>query len=332
MVTLVTGSTGLLGNNVVRQLLEQGERVRVLVREHHDPRPLSGLDVEVAVGDVRDADSVRQACRDVDVVIHSAGWVHIGWRGSEAARAINVQGTRNVAEAARAAEARLVHVSSVDTIGLRDRDTPSDEDAPPGGKLPCPYVVTKTDAERIVLDMVKEGLEAVIVNPGFMFGPWDWKPSSGRMLLSVAMIWTPIAPHGGCSVCDARDVARGILAAALRGAVGRKYILAGLNISYFRLWKLISRITQGSPIWLSAGPLIRFLGGWGGDVWTKLRGVEPDLNSASVKMSSLFHFYDSGRAVAELGYTNRALEDTIQDTWDWFRAHDYNHLRAFARL
>ena len=132
----------------------------------------------------------------VDWVIHAAAYVHIGWTGLELARAINVGGTATVAACARRSGVRLVHVSSVDALGLPPDGSPSDEDTPAGGGVPCPYVITKRDAEQAVLAEVAAGLDARIVNPAYMIGPWDWKPSSGRMLLEVARNRALFAPLG----------------------------------------------------------------------------------------------------------------------------------------
>src|SRR5262245_1846013 len=118
MKYLVTGATGLLGNNIVRLLAATGEMVRMLPRDECEPPPLADLPVERAGGDVRDAAAVTAAGRGVDVVIHSAGHVRIGWSQGDVQRQINVDGTRHVASAARAVGARMVHVSSVDALGL----------------------------------------------------------------------------------------------------------------------------------------------------------------------------------------------------------------------
>ena len=183
MVTLVTGATGLLGNNIVRQLLQQGHAVRVLTRENSDTRPLAGLDVETVRGDVRDDAAVSRAVRGASGVVHAAGYVRIGWSGLATARAINVEGTRHVAEAARAEGVKLVHVSSTDALGAATAGHPADEETVPRGGVLCPYVITKREAEQVILELVARGLNASIVNPGYMIGPYDWKPSSGRMLL-----------------------------------------------------------------------------------------------------------------------------------------------------
>ncbi len=255
MITLVTGVTGLVGNNVVRGLLAEGQAVRVLARDGSDARPLAGLDVEIVRGDVRDRQAVERAVCGAERVVHAAADVRIGWTGLQRSRAINVEGARNVALAARTHGARMVHVSSIDALGLAQGDAATDEDTPVAGGVPCPYVVTKREAEQAVLDLVAEGLQASIVNPGFMIGPYDWKPSSGRMLLQVARGWGLFAPLGANSYCDVRDVTAGILAAIAHGRPGRRYILAGETLSYFQAWRIFAQVTGGTPPVFPAGPL-----------------------------------------------------------------------------
>lgn len=323
MVTLVTGATGLLGNNILRLLLERGDQVRVLVRDSSDPRPLAGLAVEKRLGDIRNGGEVREACQGVSTVIHAAGDVRIGWSDLDKAKAINVEGTRAVAEAAKEAGARMIHVSTVDGLGLGAPNEPANEDTLPGNKIPCTYVVTKTEAEQVVLSLVPQGLDAVIVNPGFMLGPWDWKPSSGRMLLDVVQRPTPLAPRGGCTFCDVRDVAAGILAAVQRGETGRRYILGGHPMSYLELWRLFRTVTHKRLPLICGGRLLFRAVGLAGDLQGKLTGHEPTVNSAAIRMGNQFHFYSSDRAIAELGYDCRPPRETIADAWQWFNEHGY---------
>ncbi|MGD9722486.1 MAG: NAD-dependent epimerase/dehydratase family protein [Pirellulales bacterium] len=323
MVTLVTGATGLVGNNVVRALVARGQSVRVLARDQADPRPLADLDVEVVRGDVRDQQTVMQAMRGVAAVIHAAAYVHIGWHGMDVAQAINVEGTRHVAEAACAGGARMVHVSSVDALGNRPRRQAADEETPPNGGVLCPYVLTKRGAEQAVLDNVARGLQATIVNPGYMIGPFDWKPSSGRMLLHVAKGWGLFAPLGANSYCDVRDVAGGILAALERGQAGRRYILGGEVLSYFQAWRVFAEVTGGTPPIVPAGLLMRMGAGYVGDLWGAVTGREPDVNSASTALSAQWRNYSCARAERELGYSSRPLRAAAIDAWSWFRAHGY---------
>jgi dihydroflavonol-4-reductase len=323
MRVLVTGATGLVGNNVIRQLLDAGAAVRVLARQQSDPRPLAGLDVELANGDVCDRAAVERATEGVDGVIHSAGYVRIGWTDLAAARATNVAGTRNVAEAALARAIRMVHVSSLDALGLPERGDVADEETPPTNGVLCPYVVTKREAECVVLDVVARGLNASIVNPGFMIGPYDWKPSSGKMLLQVARGWGLFAPLGANSYCDVRDVAAGILSAYHRGRPGRRYILGGETLSYFQAWRIFAAATGGTPPVFPAGPLTRMGAGYFGDLLTRLTGREPDVNSAATAISSQRRNYSSARATAELGYQSRPLAEAAAAAWAWFRLQGY---------
>lgn len=323
MLTLVTGATGLVGNNVVRLLLERGEKVRVLARSGAGSRALEGLPVEIVQGDVRRPEAIRAACRGAARVIHAAAEVHIGWKGMDTARAINVEGTRNVAEAARAEGARLCYVSTVNTLGLRSRAEPADEETPVCDSVPCPYVITKREAERVVDEQIAAGLDAVIVNPAFMLGPWDWKPSSGRMLLEIATGWAKLAPPGGNDFCDVRDVAAGILAATERGRRGRRYILGGEAMSFLDAWRMFAEIIGVKPPWRKALPPGLWLFGHFGDLRGWLTGREPNLNSAAVALSRLHHHYSYARAAAELDYRPRPAREAAETAWKWLKGNGY---------
>lgn len=323
MTTLVTGATGLVGNNVVRALLAQGHHVRVLARATSDSRPFAGLDVEIASGDVCDADAVQRAAAGVTRVVHAAARVHLGWTGLADQQAVNVEGTRNVARAARHAGARMVHVSSVDALGIGTRQQPADEERYLEENVPCPYVVTKRAAEQAVLGEVEAGLDAVIVNPVYVLGPWDWKPSSGRMLLQVAAGRAWLAPPGGNDFCDARHVAEGILASMERGQTGRRYILGGEPHSYLEAWRIFAEITGGRPPRGVVGPIALKVAGGMGNVWGRITGREPDVNSASVAMSTLEHHFNCARAQSELDYRPGSVREAATAAWQWFQEHGY---------
>lgn len=323
MLTLVTGATGLVGNNVVRLLVERGDAVRVLTRNGSGSRALEGLPVEVAQGDVRQPETIRAACRGVQRVIHAAAEVQLGWKGMDLAREINVQGTRNVAAAARAEGARLCHVSTINALGLGSRQQPADEETPICETVNCPYVVTKREAEQVVLGEIAAGLDAVIVNPVYMLGPWDWKPSSGRMLLEIATGWAKLAPPGGNDFCDVRDVAAGILAAIERGVRGRRYILGGESLSFMEAWTMFAKIIGVRPPWRKALPPGLWIYGHFGDLRGWLTGREPNLNSAAVALARLEHHYSYARAAAELDYRPRPAREAAETAWQWFRAHGY---------
>ena len=320
---LVTGATGLVGNNVTRLLVAQGVPVRVLMRNPRDARPVEGLDVEIATGDVTDAATLLAAMKGVSGVVHAAGCVLMGWRNAELHESVNHLGTQHVAEAARRASVRMVYVSTINSLGVGLRDRLADEEWVAGPNVPCPYVVSKQAAERSVREQIELGLDACIVHPGLMFGPWDWKPSSGRMLIEVVQRFTPVVPAGGISVCDVRDVAQAIVTALATAPTGRAFVLAGHNLTYLKLWQHFADIAGGSRPLCRSGPLMRMAAGRLGDLWGRITGHEPDINSAAIKLSDPFHYFSSARAQRELGYQTRPLEDSIRDAWQWFREYGF---------
>jgi dihydroflavonol-4-reductase len=322
---LVTGATGLVGNNVVRQLLAREASVRVLVRADSPVAAdaLAGLSVERVAGGLANESAIERAIDGVSVVVHAAALVHNGWQHGEQMRKVNVEGTRRIARATRLAGARLLHVSSVDAVGLRFDGVLADEETPFGGMPEFPYVVTKRDAEAVVMEEVDRGLDAVIVNPVYMLGPWDWKPSSGRMLLEIASGKGLFAPPGGNDFADVRDVAAGILTAMVKGRTGRRYILGGHGVSYLDAWRVMAHVTgRMQPLGIAPRPFVRFAG-WVGDLATACLGREGAINSAATLVSMIHHNFSCQRAIDELGYTFRGFEDTVQDAWDWFVARGY---------
>jgi len=323
LLVVVTGATGLLGNNIVRLLLEQGHRPRVLVRDTRIGKPLAGLDVEALPGDVREPETLKTGFAGADLVIHCAAQVHIGWTKADLLQQVNVEGTKAVAEAAMNEGARLVHVSSVDALGVGSEDEPADETSPREGKFEYPYVKTKREAEDAVRHFFDTGLKGVIVNPGLMFGPWDWKPSSGQMILSYIQRRPLMAPRGGCSACDVRDVAFGVLAAAAKGKQGENYILAGENMRFIELWKIFAEVAETKPPWQQMGPVVSNVVGRIGDVWSQMEGREVEFNSAAIKASSQFHYYKSDKAKAELGYQHRPAREAIEIAYRWFKKYGY---------
>ena len=310
MLTLVTGATGLVGNNVVRLLLDRGQQIRVLVRPTANPRALAGLDVETIAGDVQQPETVRAACRGVGRIVHAAAVVQFGWTGLEKQRAINVAGTRHVVAAAKAEGARLIHVSTVDTLGMGCRAAPGDEDSPQYNAVVCPYVITKREAERLVLDEVDHGLDAVVVNPTYMLGLVGLvveaflrrDDSADRPRLRQdrsAGRKRYLRRSGRCGGRYSRRIRSG---PALRG---RRYILGGDPMRLFDTWKLIAEIAGVKPPWhIGRRPLLRFYGRCG-DLWGKIRGREGVFNSAAVESAMVDHHFSYARAQQELGYSPR---------------------------
>lgn len=321
MKILVTGATGLLGNNCLRLLAEH--QVYALVRDGHASQPFEGLDVELIPGDLLEPESLADAIPEVDAVIHSAGDTHLGKASRPSQRTVNTLATIELAKIAQHRGTRFVFVSSVDALPAGTPNHFVNEETQGEPKCQIGYVLTKREAEADLLSRMEQGLDCVIVNPGFMLGPWDWKRSSGRMLLEIATKFTPFGPSGGFSVCDVREVAAAICRTATESTPSRRYILAGHNVTYVDAWKVFAKVSGGSPPIGPVGPVILKAAGLFGDLAGKIAGKEGDVNSGAIAMSQLFHYYDSSRAERELGYKIPPLEKSAADAWSWFQEYGY---------
>jgi len=324
MKALVTGATGLLGNNLVRMLLEDGVEVRAMSRSASQSRAFHSLDVELIDADVCDREAVNRATENVEAVFHCAGCVRIGWSGAAEHEAVNHLGAQNIADALRGRDTRLVHVSTVNALGVAWPDRWATEEDYDHRITPCPYVTSKRAGQNYVLDQVETAdLDAVVVLPGFLLGPWDWKPSTGQMLLSIAHRYTPLVPTGGASLVDVRDVARGAINAFHRGRTGRQYILAGHNLSYRDIFARMAETTGSRRPVLPLGPINRVIASLGIDMKYRLTGREPLVNSAALNLSAMRLWFSSQRAIDEIGYRFRPADETVHDAWEWLRsAHD----------
>ncbi|MBN1853800.1 MAG: NAD-dependent epimerase/dehydratase family protein [Pirellulales bacterium] len=323
MTVLVTGATGFVGNNVVRKLLAQNRLVRVFVRPSSDPRPLAGLDLDVRYGDIRDAHAVREAIAGCHAVVHAAALVRIGWSETEEFRMVNVGGTRHVAEAALSVRARMIHVSSIDALGAGESGARIDEESCCALGVSCPYPQTKRESDLVVLKMVHEGLDAIIVYPSFMLGPWDWKPSSGRMLLKIAKFHPFFAPRAGMDFTSVLDVADAIVTAIESGRSGERYILSGSHHRYLSAWRTMAQVCGVRRPFIAIGWLPLSIGGWYGDLMTRLTGQEGDVNSATVRMLWQPHFFSHEKATRQLDYHPRSLRTAAEEAWEWFQEYGY---------
>ena len=331
---LVTGATGLLGVNLVQRLVALGYAVRLLVRYKSPLWPFDGLEIEQAVGDITDGKSVREAVEGCDVVFHGAGFVTFSPFLRERAVQVNVVGTHNVIEACQGAKVeRLVHVSSIAAVGYGSRGELVNETAPWNFKsLADPYHDTKRAAEEGVLQAVAErALPAVVVNPAYVLGPWDMKPSSGRLILLVASGKVKVYPTGGISVVHVRDVVEGMIRALHRGRVGERYILGGDNLAYREVLTKLARVVGVAPPRIPLQAWVTRPLGWMGDqlgqIWPR---AFADINTPVLASGHAKHYVSSEKAQRELGYTYRPAEAAMEDAYRWFVQHGYLKKRKAA--
>lgn len=306
---------------MARQMLARGHHVRTLVRpESPDTNIPPGC--EKVLGDVTDEESVRAAVKDARWVFHLAANYRLWSPNPQSLFEVNVRGAEIVMRAAfRAGVERIVHTSSVATLGGANGALCTESDRLPAEKAVGAYKQSKIVSERLVETMIeKEGLPAIIVCPSAPLGPGDVKPTpTGRIVSEAIRGAMPAYVETGLNIVHVDDVAAGHVAALERGAIGERYILGGENLTLCDLLTEISRLTGRPPprLKLPAGPLmpLAYANEWG----ARLMGYEPFLHCDSLRMSQTRMFFDDRKARRELGYATRPARLAIQDAVDWFR-------------
>jgi dihydroflavonol-4-reductase len=325
-VDLVTGGTGFVGAHVVRALLARKRSVRCLVRPSSRRTNLEGLDVEIAIGDITDPASLAKAIAGVENVYHCAADYRLYTTDPQALRASNVAGTDNVMRlASYAGVRRVIHTSSVGALGLSSNGTPADESTPvTADSMIGHYKRSKFEAERVAEAWAAKGLPVVIVNPSTPVGEYDVKPTpTGRMIVDFLNRRMPAYVETGLNLVDARDVAEGHLLAAERGRIGEKYILGNRNMTLKEILDTLARLTglpspgMRLPHWipLAAAAVDTFAARW--------TGRTPRVPLEGVRMSRHRMFFDSGKAVRELGLPQTPVEDALARAVAWFRGNGY---------
>ncbi len=320
MITAITGASGHVGANLVRALLDEGRKVRALVRK--DRRAIEGLDIETVEGDLNDPASLMELCKGADVVYHCAAHISITTFDRDLVERTNIEGTKNLLSACMNRKVkRLVHFSSIHAFDSPASHETVDEDSPLcEGNSPGAYDRTKALAQIEVLSAVEKGLNTVIVNPTSVLGPYDYKISRmGATIMDMCLNRIPALPNGGFNWVDARDVAAGAIAAEKKGRNGQCYLLGGHWHHVKDVSAMLARITGNKtprlvmPLWLCA------LASYGSLSWAHVRGVTPRFTPYAIKTIQRHRNISYGKAERELGYRSRPLEETLRDTIQWLK-------------
>jgi dihydroflavonol-4-reductase len=321
---LVTGGTGFIGGRLCAACVERGDQVRVLRRAGSRMIGLEGLPIEYTTGDLLDAGAVAQAVDGCELVFH-AGAISSYWRvRREQVYRVNVGGTRNVMEAClRAGVPRVVYTSSAAAVGIAPHG-PADETTPFDPlSATFSYADSKRQAEAVVHDAVARGLHAVIVNPAVVIGSGDHYLNAGSMVIAYGRGRIPAVPPGGICVADADAVTQGHMAAAASGRAGERYLLGGENLSYLQVAATIAavagvrrpRLVVPAGILRLAAPLV--------DLYNRVSWQPPAFSVEQVRLSGVNFFFDSGKAVRELGYRLLPFRGAVEKAFAWYRAHGF---------
>lgn len=322
----LTGATGFIGGHLLRALVNEGAKVRCLVRKSSSRRNLKGLPVEEVEADLRAPNLLREVMPGCDLVFHCAADYRLYARDKSELYDTNVEGTRNILKiAAETGVRRVVYTSSVGTLGLHPDGTPADESTPVTLKdMVGHYKKSKFLAERVADEWVKKGLPVVIVNPSTPVGEGDLKPTAtGKMIVDFLKRRVPGYVDTGLNLVDVRDVAQGHLLAAQKGKVGEKYILGNRNMSLEEIFTTLAEISGlpapklEIPHWLPMGVAAVET------TFCRLTGFEPRVPLESVKLSRHKMYFDAGKAVRELGMPQTPVEEALRRAVDWFRENNY---------
>lgn len=315
----MTGGTGFLGKNLIAELVKRGDRVIAIHRPASDTRELARLGAELVVCGLDDVDGlVRAMPNGVDAVYHVAGDIS-WWKGNEERqRKTNVDGTHAVVEAALRQHAqRFIHTSSISAFGISD-DVITEETPSNAEELPYGYLRTKRQGERIVLDAVARGLPAVVMNPANIMGPYDvtgW----ARLILLLDRDATVAAPAGVGTFCHAMAVAQAHIAATTRGRIGERYLLGGVDASFVELGATIARHLGKRTPPKAPAIVLRLLGA-ANDLRARFTGKEAEITWQNATLFSRRIVCASDKAIRELGYAPRSLDDMVRDSVAWLRA------------
>jgi dihydroflavonol-4-reductase len=330
---VITGAAGFIGSAVARAVQARGAAIVALVEPGADDRNLAGIDAERAVADIRDAAAVRAACAGARYVFHLAAIYRFWARDPRVFYDVNVGGTRNVLDAARAAGCeRLVFTSTVGVLGLGGKRAgsraagPADETCYADiAQLYGSYKRSKYAAEHEALRACAEGLDLSIVLPTFPLGPGDSGPTpTGRLALDFLNGKMPGFADTAMNVAHVDDLARGHLAALERGRTGRSYILGGENLSMRAILQTLAddtglpmpRLQAPSRLILAAGVASTLIEG-------RLLRREPHVPLEGARMSTAKMIFNDDRARSEIGYVSRPAREAIRESARWFASHGY---------
>ena len=326
MKVLVTGADGLLGTHVVRELLKRDFYVRAFLQPGREVNTLENLPVEKVFGDLLNPEDVNKAADSCDYIIHTAANTSIWPTRSEIVRKVNIEGTLNVIRTSLQNKVkRLIYIGSVNSFGFGTKNDPGDETKPfIANKYGLDYIDSKYEAQQIVLNYVnKHGLNAIILNPTFMIGPYDSKPGSGALILGLYSGKVPGYTKGGRNFLHVKDAAFAICNALNRGKIGECYILGNENLTYNEFNNLVGKqlnikcpkLFIPKPFILLFGLISQFI--------SLITGKAPNLSYPIARISVDTHFFNPEKARRELGLAQTPVSEAIIEAFEWFKTNNY---------
>lgn len=325
MKVLVTGANGLLASNLVRDLLHSGYEVRGMVRESSNLLSLKRIDVELFKGEITNPADVRSAFAGCEVVIHAAANTSQWPTGYEAYKRTNVDATQLLLdEAVRRNIEKFIFVGSANAFDPGSREKPGTEESPFTEKGKSGYMLSKYVAQNLVLsEFQRSGLPAIVVNPTFMLGKYDAKPSSGQIVLMAHGKNLMACPSGGKNFVHVADVARGIVNSISMGKPGECYLLANENLTYTDFFEKMKLVTGFPRRQMQLGKSLIMLAGEMGSLLETVRKKPAKLNAVNARLLCTYNYYSAAKAVRELSMPQTPVSQAIEDAVEWFEQYGY---------
>ncbi len=327
MKCLVTGATGFIGSNLVRVLLEKGFPVRALTRNNSNCSNLKNLKVELCYGDLLDYKSLEKALKGCTFLFHVAAHYSFWDSSKDLIYRINVDGTKNILKAAEETGIKkIVYTSTVGCIGLPQNGKPGDENSPLAAKtLSNSYKHSKYLAEKEAFKFFENGLPVVIVNPSTPVGPGDIKPTpTGKIIVDFLNRKIPAYVDTGLNLIDVRDCALGHILAMEKGKPGERYILGNQNLSFKEILLLLEEITGlKAPKFKFPYALALIAANINEVISDYITKSPPKIPLGGVKMAKYYMYFNSSKAVKELGLPQNSVKKALEDAVSWFRKNGY---------
>src|SRR5689334_15895220 len=329
MNCFVTGASGFIGANLVHELQSRGHTVKALLRQKSDTRGLDGAQYDYVEGDLSDRKGLTEGMRGADWCFHVAASYHLWLRDYAPMYAANVDGTRNVIEAAmKAGCSRIIYTSTVGCIGLPERIngsvTPTDETAPVSvEQMNGHYKLSKWQAEKVAGELAAKGAPVVIVNPSAPIGPRDVKPTpTGQVIVDFLNRRMPAYLDTGLNWVHVRDVAIGHILAAEKGRVGERYILGNAqgNWTMKQTFAVLEEITRVAAPKIRIPYFVALTAARVNECISALTGKPPKAPLAGVRMAKYKMWFNPARAIRELGLPQTPPKQGLADAVEWFRS------------
>lgn len=316
----------MLGSNLVRELLGRGHEVRAFLLPNSPSKSLDGLPIEKVYGNILQADDLEKAFAGCHAVVHTAANTNIWPNRSEIVRKVNIDGTRNMLVAAKAAKAqRFIFIGTANSFGFGSKASPGDETRTyQSAKYGLDYMDSKYEAQQLVLAAhQEEGLPALTINPTFMLGPYDSKPGAGAMILAIYQQKVPGFAVGGRNYVYVKDVAVAIANGLTKGRPGECYIAGHHNMDYREAFTKIAETIGVKPPKITIPPALSKAYGGISTALARLTGKAPTVSLAMARISCDEHYFTAAKAVRELEMPQTDIEVAILESFNWLKDNGY---------